>query len=78
MEQHKPATNALTNIISTDEAKTVNIQATEYGRDVTIITRFRPNRIAIPPNIPPNSAPEIKKNGNCIYGQKKCFCVIAT
>lgn len=59
IEQHRPATNALTNIISTDEARTVNIQATEYGREVTIITRLRPNRIAKPPNIPPNKAPNI-------------------
>lgn len=57
MAQQNPPIKPVANIISTLLAKTVTNQEAEKGMHVTNMTGLLPNFMAMPPNMPPKSAP---------------------
>ena len=61
MAQQKPPIKPVANIISTFLANTVTSQEAEKGMEAISKTFRRPNFMAIPPNIPPKSAPRSER-----------------
>ena len=61
MAEQKPQPNAVTYIIATLLAKTVNSQKKLKGMAMANNVRLRPYRMATPPSGPPNRAPSNDK-----------------